>query len=183
MTIESEIDEGKSNGSNDNAWGSDGRWDSKSRSGVYADDRTDNRNRVDADAEASADALRSGDTRVRMGFQTARVPVVSSPVELVLSRLVRMSSSLMRDMSRRDLRAHTLQSLMEKVVRRDARFYAGYAGPLLSSNPKAWHWLRKHIISTAHWQDGDADVRAQFLGWPCLQRIADDLNFGRERYM
>jgi hypothetical protein len=79
------------------------------------------------------------------------------------------------EMQQRRAEYHTLQSIMEKVVRYNASFYANFVHPYLASTPEAWARVRRQIVSRVRWQDGDQDTRNQFMGFSSLKRIADDI--------
>ena len=72
-------------------------------------------------------------------------------------------------------RFHTLQSILEKIVRFNAAFYANFVHGYITSAPDAWKRVIMLLVAKIQWSDGEADVRNQFLGFDTLKRIADDM--------
>ncbi len=79
------------------------------------------------------------------------------------------------EIQRNRSRFHTLQSILEKIVRFNAAFYANFVHSYITSTPEAWKRMLTIIVAKIQWQDGESDVRNQFLGFDTLKRIADDM--------
>jgi hypothetical protein len=94
-------------------------------------------------------------------------------IEALFSSIV--EKVILFEMKKRRAQFHTMQSLLEKVVRYNPAFFVHFAHPYYSAKPSAWERIRGDIAHRVRWADGDKDIRNNFLGLASLKRIGDDM--------
>lgn len=83
------------------------------------------------------------------------------------------------ELQRNRARYHSLQSIMEKVVRYNPLFYANFMHPYILQNPPAWKKFSAYISGRVAWPGGASDIRASLVDFKVLKKIADDIVLNR----
>lgn len=81
------------------------------------------------------------------------------------------------ELQRGRARYHSMQSIMEKVVRYNPLFYANFLHPYIMQNAPAWKKFSAYITGRVAWPAGD--IRANLVEFKVLKKIADDIVLNR----
>lgn len=122
----------------------------------------------------SPEDLNNDGSNRNMDFNSYEASTQANKERVVDVLMDNIKAVLKYELKKDRARFHSLQSIMEKVVRYNFYFYAVYAHNVLSQDPQLLKQIQALVATYLDWK-GPKDIRNKILGFDTLKVIADDM--------